>query len=44
MKQPMHAIERRLNFVIDRHPQLINAMDRSKIHPLIRKYSHIRAQ
>ena len=37
MKQPMHAIERRLNFIIVRHPQLIKALDRSKNHPLIRK-------
>ena len=44
MKQPMHAMERRLNFVIDRHRQLINALDGSKNHPLIRKYSHIRSQ
>ena len=39
--QPMQMVERRLNFVIDRRPQLINALDRSKNHPLIRKYSHI---
>ena len=44
MKQPMHAIERRLNFVIGRHLQLINVLDRSKNHPLIRKYSQIRTQ
>ena len=42
--QPMQMIERRLNFVIDRRPQLINAIDRTKNYPLIRKYSHIRAQ
>ena len=43
-KQPMHAIETKLNFVVDRHPQLINALDGSKSHLLIMKYSHIRTQ
>ena len=42
--QPMHMIGRRLNFVVNRRPQLINALDRSKNHPLIRKFSHIGAQ
>ena len=40
----MQMVEGRLNFVIDRRLQLINAFDRTKNHPLIRKYSHIRAQ
>ena len=40
----MQMIERRLNFVIDTHPQLINALNRNKNHPLIRIYSHIRTQ
>ena len=44
INQPMQMIERRLNFVIGRSPQLINVLDRSKNHPLIRKSSHIRAQ
>ena len=44
MNQPMQIIERRLNFVIDRCPQLINALDRSKNHPLIRNYSHMFVQ
>ena len=28
--QPMQMVERRLNFVIDRRPQLINTIDRKK--------------
>ena len=40
----MQMVKRRLNFVIDRCPQLINALDRSKNHPLIRKHSHIWVQ
>ena len=42
--QPIQMIERRVNFVIDRRSQLINALDRTKNHLLIRKFSHIRAQ
>ena len=41
INQPMHKVERRLNFVIDRDPQLINSLDRNKNHPLINKSSHI---
>ena len=44
LNQPIQMIERRLKFVIDRCPQLINALDRTKSHPLIRKYSHICVQ
>ena len=36
-----HMFERRINFIISKNPQLINALDRNKNHPLIRKYSHI---
>ena len=39
--QPMQAIELRLNMIIAKNPQLINALDRNKNHPLIRKYSHL---
>ena len=39
--EPMNMVERRLNFVINRDPQLINALDRNKNRPLIRKYSHV---
>ena len=41
--EPMQMIESGSNFVIDRNPQLLNVLDRSKNHPLIRKFSHIRA-
>ena len=43
MKQPMLAIERKLNFVIDKNPELINTLNWSENHPLTRKYSDIRA-
>ena len=43
INQPMDMVERRLNFVINRDPQLSNTLDRNKNHPLIGKYSHIRA-
>ena len=35
----MSMIERRINF-ISKNPQLINALNRNKDHPLIRKYNH----
>ena len=38
----MPMVERRINFIINKNPELINALDRSKNHPLIRKYSHIK--
>ena len=34
-------LERRINFIISKNPQLINALNRNKNHPLIRKYIHI---
>ena len=34
---PMQAVERRLNKIISRTPHLINSVNRSRIHPLIRK-------
>ena len=37
----MSMLERRINMIIAKNPQLINALDRTKNHPLIRKYSHI---
>ena len=39
---PMPMLERRMNFIIARNPQLINTLDRNKNHPLIRKYFHIK--
>ena len=41
INRPMSMLERRINFIIAKNPQLINALDRTKNHPLIRKYSHI---
>ena len=41
INQPMSMLERRINMIIARNPQLINALDRTKNHPLIGKYSHI---
>ena len=39
--QPMPAVERRINMIIAKIPQLINSLGRNKNHPLIRKYSLI---
>ena len=41
MNLPMSMVERRINFIIAKHPHLINTLDRTKNHPLIRKYSYI---
>ena len=41
INQPMSMLERRINFIIAKNPQLINSFDRNKNHPLIRKYSYI---
>ena len=41
INQPMPMLERRINFIIARNPQLINSLNRNKNHPLIRKYSHV---
>ena len=41
INQPMSMLERRINFIIARNPQLINSIDRNKNHPLIKKSSHI---
>ena len=41
INHPMSMLERRINFIIARNPQLINSIDRNKNHPLINKYSHI---
>ena len=37
MNNPMHMIERRLNMIKARNPQLINALDRRVSHAVIRK-------
>ena len=41
INNPMLMVERRINFIIAKNPQLINSLDRNKNHPLIRRYSHI---
>ena len=41
INNPMSMLERRVNFLIARNPKLIKSLDRTKNHPLIRKYSHI---
>ena len=41
INQPMSMLERRINMINAKNPRLINAIDRTKNHPLIRKYSHI---
>ena len=40
-KIPMSAVERKLNMNIDKIPYLINSLNRSIHHPMIRKFSHI---
>ena len=41
INHPMSMLERRINMIIAKNPQLINSLDRDKNHPLIRKNSHI---
>ena len=41
INHPMSMLERRINMIIAKNPQLIIALDRTKNRPLIRKYSHI---
>ena len=41
MNFTMSMLERRINMIIAKNPQLINLFNRNKNHPLIRKYSHI---
>ena len=41
INQPMQAYALKLNMIIDKNPSLLNALDRNKNHPLIRKFSHI---
>ena len=44
LNSPMSMLERRINMVIAKNPQLINLLNNNKNHPLIRKYSHISLQ
>ena len=41
INHPMSMLERRINMIFAKNPKLINSLDRTKNHPLIRKYSHI---
>ena len=41
LSMPMSMLERRMNYIINKNPQLINALNRNKNHPLIRKYNYI---
>ena len=41
MNLPMSMVERQIIFNIAKNPHLINTLDRTKNHPLMRKYSHI---
>ena len=41
INHPMSMLERRINMIIAKNPQLIKLLDRNKNHPLIRKYSYI---
>ena len=41
IKQPIQAIELKLNIIIAKNPHLINLLNRFSNHPLIRKYSLI---
>ena len=44
IKHPTHAIEFKINMIIAKSPHPINSLNRSLIHPLIRKYSHINVE
>ena len=41
LKEPMQMVERRLNMIIAKNPQLTNSLNRGSDHPLITKYLHI---
>ena len=40
-KHNMHAIEWKINPIINKNKNLIDKLDRSKCHPPIRKFSHV---
>ena len=42
LKNPMPAVEFKVNMIIIKNLHLKKSLNRSHIHPLIRKYSHIR--
>ena len=41
INHPMSMLERRINMIIAKNPQIIKSLDRNNNHPLIRKCSHI---
>ena len=41
IKHPMSAVELKINMIIAKNPHLINRLNRTFVHPLIRKYSQI---
>ena len=41
IQYPMQMIERQINLVIDRRPELINTINHTIIQPITRNYSHI---
>ena len=41
INQPLHMCERKKKLNIAKNPHLLSSLDRSKYHPLIRKYLHI---
>ena len=41
INHPMSMVERRINMNIAKNPLLVNALDRTENHPLIRKYPDI---
>ena len=41
MNLPMSMVERQINFNIAKNPHLINTLDRTINHPLIRKFSYM---
>ena len=41
IKHNMHAVEWRLNAIINQNRNLINKLNRTKRHPIITKFSHV---
>ena len=42
IKHPLPAVELKIYMIISKNPRLIKSLNRSHIHPLIRKNSYIR--
>ena len=41
IKHNMHTVEWKLNAMVNKNKILINKLDRTKRHPLIRKFCHV---